>query len=255
MLDVAPPALRRRGAAAARAGELAAMDGAPGRAPPSCAAGGWSARADLAAMGVPAAGTRRRRRLARRPGALGAAAANGSPTEVAAARRRRPARAGRAGGGACGTARPARPRAGRRAGRAAADASAGGPRASAGTPGYPAGARRRRWTRALADLAGRPFPAPEAYRLAELGLGTRQLGGGGPRRALLRLADGVVLRAGAAERAVAVLRRLPQPFTVSEARQALDTSRRVAVPLLELLDRRGVTRRLPDDRRTVMQPS
>ena len=36
--------------------------------------------------------------------------------------------------------------------------------------------------------------------------------------------------------------RLPQPFTLSEARQALGTTRRVAVPLLEHLDRRGWTR-------------
>jgi selenocysteine-specific elongation factor len=48
-----------------------------------------------------------------------------------------------------------------------------------------------------------------------------------------------------------VLAALDRPFTLSEARQALDTTRRVAVPLLELLDRRGVTRRGPDDRRTV----
>jgi selenocysteine-specific elongation factor len=51
-----------------------------------------------------------------------------------------------------------------------------------------------------------------------------------------------------------VLATLPQPFTLSEARQALRTSRRVAVPLLELLDRRRLTRRLPDDRRTVADP-
>ena len=46
-----------------------------------------------------------------------------------------------------------------------------------------------------------------------------------------------------------VLAGLPQPFTLSEARRALGTTRRVAVPLLELLDRRGLTERLPDDRR------
>ncbi|MGH3660039.1 MAG: SelB C-terminal domain-containing protein, partial [Micromonosporaceae bacterium] len=33
---------------------------------------------------------------------------------------------------------------------------------------------------------------------------------------------------------------------------ALGTTRRVAVPLLELLDRQGLTRRLPDDRRVVV---
>ena len=62
----------------------------------------------------------------------------------------------------------------------------------------------------------------------------------------------VVLLPGAAEEAVRVLAALPQPFTLSAARQALGTTRRVAVPLLELLDRQGATRRLPDDRRVVL---
>jgi selenocysteine-specific elongation factor len=56
VLDVAPPALSRRGAAAARAGELATMDGVPD------AAGELRRRllvrrTDLARMGVPAAGS------------------------------------------------------------------------------------------------------------------------------------------------------------------------------------------------------
>jgi selenocysteine-specific elongation factor len=46
-----------------------------------------------------------------------------------------------------------------------------------------------------------------------------------------------------------VLSGLAEPFSVSEARQALDTSRRVALPLLAHLDRSGRTVRLPDDRR------
>jgi selenocysteine-specific elongation factor len=49
-----------------------------------------------------------------------------------------------------------------------------------------------------------------------------------------------------------VLAELPSPFTVSEARRALDTTRRVAVPLLEELDRTGRTRQLPDTRREVL---
>jgi selenocysteine-specific elongation factor len=69
--------------------------------------------------------------------------------------------------------------------------------------------------------------------------------------ALVRLADGVVLAPGALERAVEVLAGLTQPFTTSEARQALDTSRRVALPLLLALDQQGATQRLPDDRRAV----
>jgi selenocysteine-specific elongation factor len=39
---------------------------------------------------------------------------------------------------------------------------------------------------------------------------------------------------------------LPQPFTLSAARQALTTTRRVAVPLLEHLDRLGLTERVDD---------
>jgi selenocysteine-specific elongation factor len=38
------------------------------------------------------------------------------------------------------------------------------------------------------------------------------------------------------------------PATVSELRQALGSSRRVMVPLLERLDRDGVTRRVGDKR-------
>jgi selenocysteine-specific elongation factor len=101
------------------------------------------------------------------------------------------------------------------------------------------------------DLAGQPFHAPEAARLAQLGLGSRELAAAVRAGALLRVADGVVLLPGAIEEAVAILARLPQPFTLSDARQALGTTRRVAVPMLELLDRRGATRRLPDDRRVI----
>ncbi|MEV0203462.1 SelB C-terminal domain-containing protein, partial [Nonomuraea sp. NPDC050691] len=64
---------------------------------------------------------------------------------------------------------------------------------------------------------------------------------------------GVVLLPGADQRAAELLRRLPQPFTVSQARQALGTSRRVAVPLLEHLDRAGLTERLDDARRRLVR--
>jgi selenocysteine-specific elongation factor len=100
-----------------------------------------------------------------------------------------------------------------------------------------------------ADLAEAPFVAPEAYRLAELGLGRRELAAAARAGALLRVADGIYLLPGADSAAAAVLAGLPQPFTLSEARRALGTTRRVAVPLLELLDARGLTRRDPDDRR------
>ena len=45
------------------------------------------------------------------------------------------------------------------------------------------------------------------------------------------------------------LAELAQPFTLSQARQAWGTSRRVAVPLAEWLDARGITVRLPDNTR------
>ncbi len=109
--------------------------------------------------------------------------------------------------------------------------------------------------RALADELGPdPFAAPPADRLAALGLGRRELAAAERAGAVLRVADGVVLLPDAVDRARAVLAVLPQPFTTSEARQALGTSRRVAIPLLEMLDRRRVTTRLPDDRRTVQRP-
>jgi selenocysteine-specific elongation factor len=100
-----------------------------------------------------------------------------------------------------------------------------------------------------ADLAEAPFAAPPAGRLAELGLDARAVAALHRTGHLLRLADGVVLLPGADDAAVEVLAGLPQPFTTSEARQALSTSRRVALPLLDHLDRTGRTLRLPDDRR------
>ncbi|WP_440106524.1 SelB domain-containing protein [Streptosporangium sp. H16] len=94
-----------------------------------------------------------------------------------------------------------------------------------------------------AELSARPFLAPEAGRLAELGLGPRELAAAVRAGALLRVAEGIVLLPGTDVLAGRLLARLPQPFTVSQARQALGTSRRVAVPLLEHLDRRGLTER------------
>ncbi|MBN6051704.1 selenocysteine-specific translation elongation factor [Nonomuraea sp. RK-328] len=103
------------------------------------------------------------------------------------------------------------------------------------------------------DLAAHPFQAPEAARLAELGLGARELAAAVRAGALLRVGEGVVLLPGADERAAELLRRLPQPFTVSQARNTLGTSRRVAVPLLEHLDRAGLTERLDDVRRRLVR--
>jgi selenocysteine-specific elongation factor len=103
----------------------------------------------------------------------------------------------------------------------------------------------------LADLAGAPFMAPEAGRLRELGLDGRAIGAAARAGLLLRVAEQIVLAPGAEAEAARALAGLPQPFTTAEARQALGTTRRVAIPLLEHLDRAGITQRLPDDRRRV----
>ena len=66
---------------------------------------------------------------------------------------------------------------------------------------------------------------------------------------MLRVAPGVVLLPGADDQAVQRLEGLEPPFTTSAARQALGTSRRVALPLLAHLDRTGRTVRLADDTR------
>jgi selenocysteine-specific elongation factor len=101
------------------------------------------------------------------------------------------------------------------------------------------------------DLRAQPFAAPTAGRLAELGLGARELAASARAGRLLVLDGQVALLAGADRQAVETLRGLPQPFTVSEARVALRSSRRVVLPLLDHLDRAGLTRREPDDRRRV----
>jgi selenocysteine-specific elongation factor len=103
----------------------------------------------------------------------------------------------------------------------------------------------------LADLSKAPFAAPEAGRLRELGLDSRALATAARAGLLLRVSDQIVLAPKADAAAAGVLAALPQPFTTAEARRALGTTRRVAIPLLEFLDRAGITQRLPDDRRTV----
>lgn len=104
-------------------------------------------------------------------------------------------------------------------------------------------------------LAADPFAAPEADDLAALGLGVRELAAADRAGRLLRLGDGLVLLPTAPARAMRELVRLPQPFTTSQARQALRTSRRVAIPLLENLDARGWTRRIDAGHREVVRPS
>jgi selenocysteine-specific elongation factor len=134
-------------------------------------------------------------------------------------------------------------------GRRDTPASAAAATAVAGFPGPVAAAVRT----VLADLAAAPFHAPDAERLRQLGLDTRALAAAERAGLLHRLPGNVVVPADAAAQAERILAGLPQPFTTSEARQALRSTRRVVIPLLEWLDRERITRRLQDDRRTISE--
>jgi selenocysteine-specific elongation factor len=104
-------------------------------------------------------------------------------------------------------------------------------------------------------LVGAPFGAPTADQLVQLGADRPVVAAAVRAGLLLRISEGVVLLPSAIDTARDLLAGLPQPFTVSEAREVLRTTRRVAVPLLEYLDRRGVTRRDSDGRRELADRS
>lgn len=93
-------------------------------------------------------------------------------------------------------------------------------------------------------LVDDPFAAPEADELQELRLGAKQLAAAENAGRLLRLGQGIVVLPGAPQEAKKRIAQLEQPFTLSAARKALSTTRRVAIPLLEYLDEQGITRRL-----------
>ncbi len=110
---------------------------------------------------------------------------------------------------------------------------------------------------AVAELEARlrtaPFRAPESADLLALALGPRQLAAAERAGRLLRLPGEVILLPDAPAQAMRELAALPQPFTASAAKAALDTTRRVVIPLLEHLDARGWTRRLDPVRREVVR--
>ena len=269
VLDVAPPALARRGAAAAAGRELAAWPDVPAAADLLRRHGLLRASA-VAAMGVtgslpapvtgsgwladPARWGELRRQLAEMVAAHARRdpLAIGLPPEAARAALRLPDRAL-----VEALARLPAPEAAPEDGPSRVRLEGGylhlgGPQeplqSQATQPALPpqvmAGVRA-----VLADLAGAPFMAPEAGRLRELGLDGRAIGAAARAGLVLRVAEQIVLAPGAEAEAARVLAGLPQPFTAAEARRALGTTRRVAIPLLEYLDRAGITQRLPDDRR------
>jgi selenocysteine-specific elongation factor len=244
VLDVRPPALRRRGAAAARAAELATMDGTPDGAA-ELRRRGLVRREELIAMGAPEpAGVPQAAGwlvdpplLKQRASALAAAVA-----DYAAANPLEP-------GMPLETARQLTAMPDTRLVELLLgpqlSVSDGRVRIAGPATGLP-DAVRRAISEVRQGLAQRPFAAPEAHRLAELGLGPKQLAAAVRAGELLKIADGVYLAPDAEYAALQRLRSLPSPFTLSQARQALDTTRRVAVPIMELLARRGMSRQLPD---------
>lgn len=101
---------------------------------------------------------------------------------------------------------------------------------------------------ALDDIRHRlerdPFDAPQLAELAAAGLTRSILAAAAGTGMFLRLPGEVLVHHSAPDRAFAVIAKLPQPFTLSQARQALGTTRRVAHPLLEHLDATGRTTRV-----------
>ncbi|WBB70076.1 SelB C-terminal domain-containing protein [Micromonospora sp. WMMD812] len=101
-----------------------------------------------------------------------------------------------------------------------------------------------------ARLAAAPFDAPDGTELAHLGVDHDTLDAAVRQGRLVRIGANYLLP-DAPDRAIEALRGLPQPFTASEARLALRTSRRVIIPLLEHLDQLGATECRPDRRRAM----
>jgi selenocysteine-specific elongation factor len=109
----------------------------------------------------------------------------------------------------------------------------------------------RELERVLQRLDADPFDALESPDLAAAGLSEKFLAVATRDGRLVRVAAGVYLQPTALEEAVRRLGELKQPFTMAEAREALGTTRRVAVPLLELLDRTRRTYRVDSQLREV----
>jgi selenocysteine-specific elongation factor len=244
VLDVVPPGLGRRGAAAARAADLSRMDGVPDLAA-EVARRRLIRADDLAAMGVP---------LSSSPTVPGWFVApdlwsdlsDRTKSEVAGYQKQNPLEPGM-------PVDALRHRL-KLPDRALVEALIRPPLSLRNGRVAPGDKSDMSELAALIDQAFEglaPFAAPEANDLTALGLGPRQLAAAVRIGLLIQLAPQVVLRAEALDEAGTVLSKISTPFTLSEARRALGTTRRVAVPLLELLDRRGITRRHADDRRTV----
>ncbi|WP_270889517.1 selenocysteine-specific translation elongation factor [Pedococcus sp. 5OH_020] len=255
VLDADPPVLQRRGAGARRAEELAGATGIPDLVTEVGRRGAMRVR-DAEALGILFAPTATDAATVRRVGdwlvAEQALAQYASALAAAVSQQARTAplepslsvEAARAAAGV-----PDRALVTAVAARAGLEVRDG----RVWQPGVAAdlGAAEEGLRRIEQRLAAAPFQAPERPELQAAGLGNRELAAAERTKRILRLDDDVVLLPDAPARAMRELSRLDQPFTLSEARQALATTRRVAVPLLEYLDRRGWTSRVDSNRRQV----
>jgi selenocysteine-specific elongation factor len=102
-----------------------------------------------------------------------------------------------------------------------------------------------------ARLAAHHFDAPDAAELEILGLTNKVLAAASGLGLFLRLPGDILLNPEAVDEAYELLARLPQSFTIADARQALGVTRRIALPLLEHLDSLGLTLRVDSARRQV----
>ncbi|MCE7002554.1 selenocysteine-specific translation elongation factor [Kibdelosporangium philippinense] len=104
----------------------------------------------------------------------------------------------------------------------------------------------------VAHLKETPFRPPDAGQLRELGIGPKEIAAAVRAGALIKLADSVVLLPDALDQAIKTL--TGSPFTPTQAKQALGSTRRVVIPLLERLDALSVTEHHPDGTRTICAP-
>ncbi|GAA2794177.1 selenocysteine-specific translation elongation factor [Saccharopolyspora taberi] len=237
VLDVRPPALRQRGAGKARAAELATMDGRPDGAA-ELRRRRLIRAGELRAMGAEPPGDGpwlidppHRDRLAQELRALLTRHREEHPLEDGM-----PAEAARR---ALGLPDPALLQA--VVTEAGVELRSG--RVRLGDSALP-GPVRKAVREIRGSLSENPFDAPTADDLTALRLGERELAAAERAGELLRIGPGLVLLPGADGEALDRLRSLPDPFTVSQARRALGTSRRVALALLAFLARDGRTARV-----------
>jgi selenocysteine-specific elongation factor len=118
-------------------------------------------------------------------------------------------------------------------------------------PGF-SNAARRALDEVCRRLEADPFDSPSVPELVEAGLTREILAAAAKAGMVLRLPTEVILHPSAPAAARAVLAGLAQPFTLSDARQALHTTRRIAVPLFEHLDGLGITVRVDASLRRVL---